>query len=161
MPYTFWHNGILIGESELDEPGSSPRQRAGVFHPTTYGLEVYPRLTGFLSAGKALKELLTERGLDLEQLDQPDVEEIIDTTPAGHKILDIGRALSEVVVRGPDGPTVHVASIAFIDLEELQSLSYAMHLDTPDLSEVPPDGPRYVVSLTVHDQRNGNPIGTR
>jgi hypothetical protein len=151
MPYTFWHSGILIGEAELDEACPNPRQRAGVFRATDYGIELFPRLTGFLSAGRALQELLAERGLDWELLEQPQAEEIFETTPAGRKIIDIGRTLSEIEVRAPEGSTVQVASIAFVDREELQALTRAMRLDTDSPSELPPNGPRYVVSLTVHD----------
>ena len=38
MTYTFWHSGILIGDSDLDETSDNPGQRAGIFQPTPYGL---------------------------------------------------------------------------------------------------------------------------
>ena len=38
MTYTFWHSGILIGESDLEEAYDHPRQHGGVFRPTDYGL---------------------------------------------------------------------------------------------------------------------------
>ena len=151
MAHTFWHRGILIGESELDKTCPNPRQRAGIFHPTAYGRQLFPRLTGILSAGKALKEHLAEHGLEPETLERGEIEDLFDTTPAGQKIMDITRVVSEVEVRPPDGPALHIASLAFSDLEELRALIRAMELDTNDLSDVPPDAPRYIVSLTVRD----------
>ena len=60
MAHTFWHSGILIGASDLEESSQHPRQRGGVFRPTAYGLEIFPRLTGILSAGHALKTHLED-----------------------------------------------------------------------------------------------------
>jgi hypothetical protein len=50
MPYTLWHCGVLIGETDFEEPGRRPPQYAGIFRPTDYGLVVFPRLTGILTA---------------------------------------------------------------------------------------------------------------
>ena len=55
MAYTFWHSGVLIGESDLEEASDNPRQHGGVFRPTAYGLEIFPRLTGILSEWYELK----------------------------------------------------------------------------------------------------------
>src|SRR4051812_12058348 len=52
MTYTFWHSGVLIGESELEDISDKPGQRGGTFHPTAYGLEIFPRLSGILSVGR-------------------------------------------------------------------------------------------------------------
>src|SRR5690349_14234515 len=103
MRYTFYHAGVLIGESKLED-ARSKRQRAGVFHPTAYGLDIFPRLTGILSAGHALETHLRENGLSLDHMERAEVEHLFDTNPAGQKIIDIGRMLSEVEIQAPNGP---------------------------------------------------------
>jgi hypothetical protein len=152
MAYTFWHSGILIGESDLEESSDNPRQHGGIFRPTTYGLQVFPRLTGILSAGYALKTHLEAHGLDPENLEGGEIDELFDSTPAGAKILDIGRMLSEVEMRAPDGQRMEFASIAFTDLAELQQVLAEMNAgDEHGLRNLPPDAPRYIVSATLRD----------
>lgn len=64
MTTTFWHSGVLIGETDFEDPSDDPRHMSGAFRPTAYGEELFPRLTGLLSAGQALKSLLDAEGLD-------------------------------------------------------------------------------------------------
>lgn len=158
MAHTFWHSGILIGESDLEEASDHPGQRGGIFRPTAYGLEVFPRLTGILSAGYALKTHLEANGLSPEALEGGEIEELLDTTPAGQKIIDIGRMLSEVEMRAPDGRRLEFVSIAFSDLSEIQRLAREMQFGADnELADLPPDAPRYIVSATLRD--DGPPSG--
>src|SRR5215831_5300267 len=129
MAYTFWHCGILIGESELDEMSEHPRQRAGMFHPTAYGLSIFPRLTGILSAMHAFTDHCDANGVSPEEMAASEIEKLFDTTPSGRKIIDIGRTLSDVEVRAPDGGRLEFASIGFSDLLELQRLAREMGSD--------------------------------
>lgn len=152
VSYSFWHCGVLIGESDLDEPGDHPRQLAGIFRPTSYGVDVFPRLTGILTAGYALKEHLDANGLVAEEMERSEIEQMLDTTPAGQKIIDIGRALSQVEVRAPDGRPLEFASIAFSDLTELKELIAKLgDAISADPDEWPTDSPRYIVSATFAD----------
>jgi len=112
MTYTFWHSGILIGESDLEEKSDHPRQRGGVFRPTAYGLELFPRLSGILAAGHALKTHLEANGLSPDEMDRQQIDELLDATPAGQKIIDIGRTISDVEMRAPDGQWLEFESIA-------------------------------------------------
>ena len=163
MSYSFWHSGILIGESDLDQPGNHPRQIGGFFRPTAYGFDIFPRLTGILTAGHAFKEHLESKGLELEELDKNEVADLLDTTPAGRKIIDIGRMLSDVELRGPDGRQLEFTSIAFTDLKQLKELVTKLDLGV-DTEEWPEDSPRYIVSATlVDDSRRSStqPIGNR
>jgi hypothetical protein len=75
MTYTFRHAGILIGESDLEEASGDPGPRGGVFRPTAYGLQVFPRLTGILSAGCALELDLESKGMSQEELERGDFQE--------------------------------------------------------------------------------------
>lgn len=171
MPYTFWYSGILIGDSDLQESSCNPRQHGGSFRPTPYGLELFPRLTGVLTAGHALKLYLDANGLCPENMDSREIEELVDSTPAGRKILDIGRTLSDVEMRAPDGTTLEFESIAFTDLLELQSLARELNLDSAnELDELPTPSPsdisRYIVSATLREiardarpELSGVPLG--
>lgn len=150
MTYTFWQSGILIGESDFEERSDFPRHRGGIFRPTPYGVEIFPRLSGILSAGYALKTQLEADGLSPDDMHAEDVGDLLETTEAGRKVLDIGRTLTQVEVRGPDGQLVELASIAFIDTTELEALMRTMNLDGADtLTDLPADAPRYVVSATL------------
>ena len=150
MTYTFWHAGILIGESDLEQASGNPGQRGGVFRPTAYGLQVFPRLTGILSAGYALKLDLQSKGMSEEELERGDFQEEFEASPAGAKILDIGRMLSEVEMRTSDGQRVEFSSIAFSDPSEIERLFREMGLGSTDhLTNLLPEAPRYIVSATL------------
>jgi hypothetical protein len=155
MTYTFWHSGLLIGESDLEQASGNPGQRGGVFRPTAYGLQIFPRLTGILSAGYALKLDLESQGVSEEALERGDFQEQFEASPAGAKILDIGRMLSEIEIRTSEGRRVEFTSIAFSDPSEIERLFREMGLGSSDhLKDLPPEAPRYIVSATL---RRGAP----
>jgi hypothetical protein len=150
MSYTFWHRGVLIGESDLEDGSDNPRQRGGVFWPTDYGLQLFPRLSGMLTAAHALKMHMDANGLSPDDMERREVEALFETTPAGQKVIDIGRMLSEVEMRSPDGKRLKIASISFSDLMELQELGRSLRLEAADdLETLPADAPRYTVSATL------------
>ena len=152
MTYTFWYSGVLIGESDLEDAPDHPRRRGGIFRPTAYGKEVYPRLTGILTAGHELKMHLEAKGLDPDEMDGPEVEELLDSTPAGQKVLDVGRMLSDVEMRAPDGKRMEFASIAFIDVLEMERLTRELDIGASGaLSALPAGAPRYFISATLSD----------
>src|SRR5687767_2419120 len=101
MTYTIWHDGIMIGESDFDHPNptGNPQQRAGTFRPTTYGRQLFPRLTGIMTATADLKDHFERTGVDPDTLDFDDLHGVFDSTEAGRKVVDIGRALSDVEIR--------------------------------------------------------------
>jgi hypothetical protein len=153
MTYTFWHCGVLIGRSALDHPGREPGQRGGTFHPTDHGLEIFPRLTGILSAGHALRLQLEAKELSPETMAREEIEELLDTSPAGQKILDLGRMLSEIEVRAPDGSRMEFETIGFSDIVELKRFAHEMcpGLPADDALKVPRDA-RYLVSATFREE---------
>ena len=162
MTYTFWHSGILIGDSDLEEKSDHPRQRGGVFRPTAYGLELFPRLSGILAAGHALKTHLEANGLSPDEMNRQQIDELLDETPAGQQIIDIGRTISEVEMRAPDGQRLEFESIAFSDLTELERLVRELKIgavdDLPDLTDT---APRYIVSATLRNRTQASAIGGR
>jgi len=162
MTYTFWHSGVLIGESDLEERGDHPGQKGGIFRPTAAGLEVLPHLAGFLSAGHALKTHLEANGLSPDQLGEEEIDDLLDGTPAGKKIIDIGRMIADVEMRAPDGQRQEFASIAFSDVLELQRLVHELVGDSgEDLPDLPADAARYIVSATLRDEQSVEPLSKR
>ena len=149
MPYTFYHSGILIGESKLEDVADNRRQRAGVFRATAYGMDIFPRLSGILSAGHALEKYLEANGLSLDDMEKAEIEHLLDTTPAGQKIIDIGRMLSEVEIFAPNGTRQEFESIAFIDQLEWKRVGRLLGDPAAELEELPAGAPRYVVSATL------------
>lgn len=150
MTYTFWHCGILIGESRMKREPGRPRHLSGTFNPTPYGLELFPRLTGILSAGRELKSYLDANGLSPEGMSREEIETIFETIPSGQKVIDIGRTLSEVEMRDPDGSRLEFVSIGFSDLLEFKTLALEMDRGKkPELVSLPPSAPRYLVSATL------------
>jgi hypothetical protein len=151
MTYTFWYSGILIGESDFEDQTDDRRRLSGAFRPTSYGEEIFPRLTGVLSAGHALKTLLDAKGLDPDEMDGDQIDELFETSEAAQKIVDIGRAISEVETRAPDGKRVEFASIAFIDTLEIPRVLRELTGQTDASADDAFRGPRYVVSGTLLD----------
>ena len=150
MPYTFYHAGVLIGESNLEDVASK-RQRAGVFRPTAYGMDIFPRLTGILSAGHALETHLREHGLSVDDMERAEIERLFDTTPAGQKIIDVGRMLSEVEMQAPNGARKEFEQIAFIDQLEWKRVGKLLNDPAAEVEEWPPGVPRYVGSITLRN----------
>jgi hypothetical protein len=159
MPFTFWHRDQLIGETDFegDRTEIAPqvgerRHLAGIFRPTAYGRRMLPRLCGIMTAGVALKEELVRRGVDPEDAPPEIMEHLFETTAAGAHILDLGRALSEVCLRDPGGVTMKIASIGFMDLNELASLSRMLGGDqTVGYDNVPSEVAEFLVSVTLSD----------
>ena len=83
---------------------------------------------------------------------EDEIDGLLDATPAGKKIIDIGRMIADVEMRGPDGQRMEFASIAFSDVMELQRLVRELDGDSgEDLPDLPADAPRYIVSATLRD----------
>jgi hypothetical protein len=150
MPYTFYHCGIVIGHSDLEAPSSHPTLHGGVFWPTTYGLQLFPRLAGMLSATHALRTHIEANDLCPDEVDQGVMDETLETTPAGRKILDIGRTAIDVEMRAPDNRRVELVSVAFSEPAEIKRLARELGIeDAADLPDLPPDAPQHIVSVML------------
>jgi hypothetical protein len=157
MTYTFWHCGILIGESKMKKDLARPRHLSGSFNPTSYGLELFPRLSGILTAGRQLKSYLDANGLSPEEMSREEIETIFETIPAGQKVIDIGRTLSEVEMRDPDGKRLEFVSIGFSDLLEFKALAHELDDGGKrEPSPLPRGVSRYVVSATLSKKARGS-----
>lgn len=155
MTYTLWHRGVLIGETDFEGSENAPRNDgrlhlAGIFRPTPHGRSLLPRLCGFFTAASELKNELVRRGVDTEDPEPELMRHLFETTSAGLHIIDIGRVLCDVELRAPDGARVTVASMGFMDVAELASLSRKLGCaDTAELRALPPDAPEFLVSVTL------------
>lgn len=148
MAYTLWHAGVQIGETNFER--THGRQKFGVFRPTTYGLEIFPRLSGILSAASRLKDDMKQRGLTGDE-DVGNIEDLFENTEGGRAVIEVGKTLSEVELHDAKGKRLEFKSIAFSDLAELRRLCRKLSLedDIPNDDEIPEGGPRYVVSVTL------------
>jgi hypothetical protein len=170
MPYTLWHSGVLIGETDFEGDDSENlrgrRHLAGAFRPTPYGRELLPRLCGMLTAAADLKEELVRRGLDADDAAPDEIEDLFETTTAGAHIVDIGRVLSEIELRAPSGGTLEVVSMGFLDLGELSRLSRRLDCEEPPVQDevpvmLPSHVPEFLVSVTLRERARMNLLGGR
>jgi hypothetical protein len=160
MPFTLWHREQLIGETNFEQEHAEAalhlggrRHLAGVFRPTPYGRRLLPRLCGIFTAGFELKEELARRGFDADDVPPETMEELFESTAAGAHMIDIGRVLTQVALRDPGGVRLKVASMAFIELAELASLSRQLGKNqTVDFDAVPSDVAEFLVSVTLSDR---------
>ena len=150
MSYTFYHRGIVIGHSDLEAPSSHPTLRGGVFWPTTYGLQLFPRLAGMLSATHALRTHIEANDLCPDTVDESVIDGLLETTPAGRKISGLGRTAVDVEMRAPDNRRVEFAWVAFSEPAEIKRLARELGIDAAgELPDLPPDAPRHIVSVML------------
>jgi hypothetical protein len=126
----------------LGYPHRRVRPRGAVRQPRTtrrhfppHGLRArsFPRLSGILSAGHALKTHLDANGLDPDELERDEIDELLENTPAGQQIIDIGRMLSDVEVQAPDGRRLEFASIAFSDCSSCSDYPVSCRVSAPTI----------------------------
>ena len=156
MTYTFLHRGVVMGESDLSAKTNRAGQRAGAFQPTPYGRTLLPRVTCILVAGLALKaefEPAKQAGRKKE-LSQQELDTLLTDSEPGRAMIDVGRVLSEVELRGPDDRRLEFASIAFSNVDEIRRVGQALGTNVHDeLKDLPPDAPRFIVSVTLGRER--------
>ena len=157
MPYVLYHVGVLIGETDFEGDERAPNRRhlAGVFRPTAYGRRIMPQLSGILTAGADLKDEIIERGLSEEDMESDDVTDLLETSAAGRRVIDIGRTLSEVELRDPEGKPLEFTSIGFMDMAELARLMRRLECESDvDLETLPEGAPEFIVSAALRGDRS-------
>jgi hypothetical protein len=152
MPYTLFLQGQLVGETDFDHSGPGPGQRVGIFRPTEHGLEVLPRLTGFLTAASALKQAVERRGLDPEAMQAETLIEVLERSSEGQRMIEVVKALDALELRDPTGVRVRFTSIALSDLRELRRLSAELSVNVALPDE--PTMPVYVLSATFAEKQH-------
>lgn len=151
MTYTFWHDGLLIGQADLRESADHPRHFAGIFYPTAYGLEVYSRVAGLFSAAHSLKARIEPTESLSDHFAKP--ESSLDSTPEGQRVMGISQRLTRIEVRDPGGQRAPIRSLVFSEVDELYRILRAAGSPEADhLANLPPDAPKYVVNITLGDE---------
>jgi hypothetical protein len=65
MNYSVWKHGEKIGETRF-ELSPAPRKRAGVFHPTAFGLTILPGIADMAPALFDFGEMCKAHGVDVD-----------------------------------------------------------------------------------------------
>jgi len=171
MPYSVWKNGEKIGETRFElNPG--PRKRAGVFHPTVFGLTVLPGITAMMPALFDFGRMCKERGVDVED-DRPEAaEHAFDSfanTPEGKRLQAAASCVAELELRDAAGDTMEWESIMISDMTKLAEI-VERHASgrANQLKMLPGDPIRFMITTTLVEhptarQTNvlgaGEPIG--
>ena len=152
MAYTVWMDGAKIGETGLELHHGS-KKRAGIFHPTEFGLTVLPGITAMAPALLDTGRTCRERGIDTED-ENLDLDSVIDEvfeTPSGQRVLAAARQIARLEVRSPSGELMPWKSILITDMNELAAMADTKSpaLTPIALSELPPI--RYFISATFRN----------
>ena len=165
MTYTVWKNGERIGATRFELwPG--PRKRAGVFHPTAFGLSVLPGITAMGPALLEFGEMCRAHGVDVDD-DRPETaEKAFDAfadTPEGKRIQAAASCIADLELRDPAGRTLQWESIMISDMTTLVELIGRRRRGASDqLKLLPGDPIRFMISTTLADRsapRGANPLG--
>jgi hypothetical protein len=143
MPYTLSLNGVVIGETDFEHTGRGPRQQAGIFRPTPFGLEVLPQVTGMFAASLAFTRVVEQRKSEIESAEG--VMFLMENTPEGRKLIEHAKVIDQLELRDPGGQLLSVESIAVSNLQELAELA-ASRLGRQAASRT---APRYLISATL------------
>ena len=143
--FTLYHLGQAVGSTDLAHSGPAPNQRLGAFLPSPYGVALMPRIAGFLEATFLLKRAMEREGIP--ENDPDAVASALETLPEGKRVLDVGRATSELELRNEHGVTVPFSMLMISDVREMAALTQhgASHPSTlpDDLGSW-----RYIISAT-------------
>jgi hypothetical protein len=154
MAYTVWMDGAKIGETNL-ELRHGAKRRAGIFHPTEFGLTVLPGITAMTPALLDTGRTCQEQGIDTED-ENLDIDRVIDDvfgSAAGQRVLAAAKEIARLEVRSPSGELMPWKSILISDMNELAAMTDKETADKdagdpsmPILGDLPPI--RYFISAT-------------
>jgi hypothetical protein len=132
--FTLYHLGQEVGSTDFAHAGSAPNQRLGAFLPTPYGTAFLPRITGLLEAGLELKLAMEREGIDPDA-DPDAITSALETLPEGRRLLDVGRATTELELRNEHGVRVPFSSLAISDVREMMALARRDGREAPALPD--------------------------
>jgi hypothetical protein len=155
MPYSVWKNGEKVGETRF-ELCPAPRKRAGVFHPTAFGLTVLPGITAMVPALFDFGAMCKAQGVDVEDNRPEAAERAFDTfadTPEGKRLQAAASCIADLELRDSAGRTVQWESIMISDMSAIVELAGRRRRDAADqLKMLPGDPIRFMISTTLADQ---------
>jgi hypothetical protein len=165
MNYSVWKNGEKVGETRFElSPG--PRKRAGVFHPTPFGLTVLPGITPMAPALLEFGDMCRKAGVDVDDTRRETAEAAFETyanTPEGKRIQSAASCIADLELRDVGGRTLLWESIMISDMTTLVELVGRRKRGAVDqLKLLPGDPIRFMISVTLADLpvlRQSNPLG--
>jgi len=154
MPYTVWKNGEKVGETRF-ELCSGPRKRAGVFHPTAFGVTVLPGITPMGPALLEFEAMCRERGFDVDDHRLETAEHAFNAfanTPEAKRIQAAASHIAELELRDPGGRTLAWESIMINDMTTLvDSVDRYRSGAWQQIKMLPGDPIRFMISATLAD----------
>jgi hypothetical protein len=165
MTYSVWKNGEKVGETRFElSPG--PGKRAGVFHPTAFGLTVLPGITAMAPALLEFGDMCRKAGVDVDDTRRETAEAAFETfadTPEGKRIQAAASCIADLELRDSGGRTLHWESLMISDMTTLVDLIGRRRRGATDqLKMLPGDPIRFMISTTLADlpaSRHANPLG--
>jgi len=95
-------------------------------------------------------------GKSAESMTPEEADTFVKSRPYGRTMLDIGRVLSEVELRGPDGTRLEYLDMSFLDIEEFRKYGRILGVNHDAmLAKLPPNTQVFSVSVRLRD----NPLG--
>lgn len=162
MRHTVWYHDRQIGESDF-ELINAGRKRAGVFHPTAFGLTVLPAITAMVPAIFDFKDLCDREGIDTADEGEESADVALAAfggTPEGERVLAAVRHVADLEVRDGRGRTLPWDSILISDMEQMRALIERVtggeRLPPREGVELPLL--RYLISLTLARSRHTAPV---
>ena len=153
MRYTLWLNGHLLGETRLEHRGPGTAQRLGGLKPTLHGLEVLPKLCGFLSTAAAMKQALEEAGVSDPDQEAERTMELMASTPEGQRFTELVKQLGQLELREAGGAVASFHTVIITDIRELGELTERL-----EVKDIASDGPRFIVSATQTSFRTASSV---
>lgn len=155
MPYSVWKNGEKIGETRF-ELNPAPRKRAGVFHPTPFGLTVLPGITAMAPALFDFSEMCKAHGVDVEDPRPEAAERAFETfgnTPEGRRVQAAASCIADLELRDATNRSVQWESLMISDMTAIVELAARRRHGAADqLKMLPGDPIRFMISTTLADQ---------
>lgn len=165
MPYSVWKNGEKVGETRL-ELSPAPRKRAGVFHPTAFGLTMLPGITAMAPALFEFSEMCKAQGVDVDD-DRPEAAErafeTFANTPEGKRVQAAASCIADLELRDAMGRSVQWESLMISDMTAIVELAGRRRRGAADQIKLLPGDPiRFMISTTFVSEstsRRANVLG--
>jgi hypothetical protein len=150
--YTVWTSGQKLGETRF-ELSPEPRKRAGVFHPTEFGLSALPGITAMFPALLAFEAMCRKAGVAVDDDRRETAAGALDAfanTPEGRAVQAAAHQIAQLELRDPSGRILAWESIMISDTTELLELAARYKRRGADEITIPQGDPvRFLISTTL------------
>lgn len=150
--FTLWTAGKKLGETRFElVPG--PRKRAGVFHPTEFGLSALPGITAMFPALLAFEAMCRKAGVSVDDDRRDTAQTALDAfanTPEGRAVQAAAHQIAQLELRDPSGRVLAWESIMISDTAELLELAARYKRRGAETITIPDGDPvRFLISTTL------------